>query len=215
MPGYPGKFIVLEGVDGAGKSTQAYLLSKWLSEQKRRVLPVREPGGTELGERVREILLDPGEDRITSQCELLLYMASRAQLVGEVIIPSLENGYIVVSERFFYSSIAYQGYAGGLPMDEINAIGRFAARSLEPDLTVILDIDPDIAVRRDKGPVALPDGEQYDRIEKKGVEFQKKVRQGFLEIAGQFPGAIKVVDASRSPKAVHEDVKKLVAGVIG
>jgi len=212
---YPGKFIVLEGVDGAGKSTQAYLLSKYLSAKKRRVLPVREPGGTELGERIREILLDPGEDKMTAQCEMLLYMASRAQLVGELIRPSLEDGYVVVSERFLFSSVAYQGYAGGLPIENILRIGEFAVSGIEPDLTIILDIDPDAAMRRDKGPVIVPEAGQYDRIEKKGVEFQKKVRAGFLELAGQHPDKIRVVDAARPPKTVHEDIARLVSGVIG
>jgi dTMP kinase len=209
-----GKFIVLEGVDGAGKSTQAYLLAKYLSEKKMRVLPVREPGGTELGERIREILLDPGEDRMTTQCELLLYMASRAQLVGEVVKPSLENGHIVISERYLLSSLAYQGYAGGLATEAIQAIGAFAVMGLEPDLTIILDVDPEIGMRRDTVPGVVAE-EQYDRIEKKGVEFQKKVREGFLGLAKFDPGRIKILDGSRSPKAVHQEIKKLVEGVIG
>ncbi len=209
-----GKFIVLEGVDGAGKSTQAYLLSKYLGEQKRRVLPVREPGGTAIGERIREILLDHSSSAITAPCELLLYMASRAQLVAEVIRPTLEKGQIVISERFILSSLAYQGYAGGMPLEAVEAVGKFAILSLEPDLTIILDIDPEIAMSRDKGPGIVSE-EQYDRIEKKGVEFQKKVRAGFLELAGLHGDKIKVIDAARPPKVVHEEIKKLVAGVIG
>ena len=214
MPERRGKFIVLEGVDGAGKSTQAYLLTKYLSEQKFRVLPTREPGGTPLGEKVREILLDPGEDSITAECELLLYMASRAQLVGEVLKPSLQQGFIVVSERYLLSSIAYQGYAGGLPIESIEHIGAFAVSGLEPDLAIVLDMDPALAMRRDSGPVAASD-QQYDRIEKKGIEFQKRVRQGFLALAARHPDKVKVLDASRTHKEVHEAIKKLVAGVIG
>lgn len=214
MAGNKGKFIVLEGVDGAGKSTQAYLLSKYLAERRLRVFPVREPGGTGLGERIREILLDPGEDHMTAHCELLLYMASRAQLVGEVLKPMLDEGHILISERFLLSSIAYQGYAGGLPISEIEAIGQFAVAGLEPDLTIVLDIDPELAKSRDKGPGIVAE-EQYDRIEKKGIEFQKKVRQGFLDLAARHPDKIKVLDASKNPKAVHEEIKKLVAGVIG
>jgi dTMP kinase len=146
---------------------------------------------------------------------MLLYMASRAQLVGELIRPSLEDGYVVVSERFLFSSVAYQGYAGGLPIENILRIGEFAVSGIEPDLTIILDIDPDAAMRRDKGPVIVPEAGQYDRIEKKGVEFQKKVRAGFLELAGQHPDKIRVVDAARPPKTVHEDIARLVSGVIG
>lgn len=206
-----GKFIVLEGVDGSGKSTQAYLLSKYLAEQKVRVLPTREPGGTTLGERIREILLEPGQDLISAQCELLLYMASRAQHVSEVIKPSLEKGYIVVCERYLLSSIAYQGYAGGLSKEDIRKIGEFAVMGTLPDLTIILDVEPSVATAREK----LPAGAGYDRIEKKGIQFQERVRAGFLELAKTDPEKIKVVDASRPAKAVHTEIRKLLAGVIG
>jgi dTMP kinase len=204
-----GKFIVIEGVDGAGKSTQAYLLSKHLGEKKVRVLPTREPGGTIIGERVREILLDPNGSEITHECELLLYMASRAQLVGEVIRPSLDAGYVIVSERYIWSSIAYQGYAGGVSPEAIETIGKYATGGLLPDLTIVLDIDPGIASNREK-----EGGAGYDRIEKKGVEFQKRVREGFLEIAKRHSDIMRVVDASQSPKKVHEEIKKLVASVL-
>jgi dTMP kinase len=204
-----GKFIVIEGVDGAGKSTQAYLLAKYLSEQKVRVLPTREPGGTTIGERVREILLDPSGTEITSQCELLLYMASRAQLVGEVIRPSLDRGIVVVSERYIWSSMAYQGFAGGNPPETIEAIGKFATGGLLPDLTIILDIDPETATQREK-----IGGAGYDRIEKKGVEFQKKVREGFLAIAKLYPDSTRIVDASQSARKVFEEIRKLVTGVL-
>ena len=209
-----GKLIVLEGVDGAGKSTQAYLLSKYLGAQRKRVLPVREPGGTAIGEKIREILLDHSSAAITSQCELLLYMASRAQLVGEVIKPTLALGHIIISERFLLSSLAYQGYAGGMSLEAVEAAGALAVLGVEPDLTIILDIDPEIAMSRDKG-ASIVSEEQYDRIEKKGVEFQKKVRAGFLELAKTRGDRVKVIDAARPPKVVHEDIKKLVAGVIG
>jgi len=209
-----GKFIVIEGVDGSGKSTQAYLLSKYLGERKMRVLPTREPGGTPIGERVRDILLDPNGTPMIPECEMLLYMASRAQLAGEVLKPSLERGLHVVSERYIWSSLAYQGYAGGIAIESIEEIGRLATAGLEPDLTIILDVDPEIAFERDKIPAGL-DQPAYDRIEKKGVEFQKKVREGFIEIARRNPEKIRVVDASRPPKVVFEDIKRLVSGVIG
>ena len=208
-----GKFIVIEGVDGAGKSTQAYLLSKYLAEQKLRVVPTREPGGTGIGERVRDVLLDPHGEELSPHCELLLYMASRAQLVWEIVRPSLERGYIVVSERYIWSSLAYQGYAGGLRTEDIEAIGQFATQGLEPDLTIVLDIDPEIAVRREK--VTSGGGDVgYDRIEKKGLEFQKKVRQGFLDIARHHPDKIKVIEAAGNPRQVLEQMKKLVASVV-
>ncbi len=206
-----GRFIVLEGVDGSGKSTQAFLLTKFLGERKVRVLPTREPGGTETGEKVREILLETGGEDLSPECELLLYTASRAQHVERLIKPSLIRGYVVICERYNWSSIAYQGYAGGLPIDMVEEIGRFATGGLEPDLTVVLDIDPDIAVTRDMTPIQ---GRPYDRIERKGVEFQHKVRAGFLELAKRHPEKSRVVDASLPAKRVHEEIQKLVANVL-
>ncbi|MHC4711869.1 MAG: dTMP kinase [Planctomycetota bacterium] len=206
-----GRFIVFEGVDGSGKSTQAFLLTKFLGERKVRVLPTREPGGTDTAEKMREILLDPGGEDLSAECELLLYMASRAQHVERVIKPSLEKGIIVVCERYNWSSIAYQGYAGGLPIDMVEEIGRFATEGLEPDLTVVLDIDPEIAVTREMTPA---EGRSYDRIERKGVEFQHKVRAGFLELARRHPERSRVVDASLPAKRVHEEIQKLVANVL-
>jgi len=208
-----GKFIVIEGVDGAGKSTQAYLLSKYLTEQKYRVVPTREPGGTGIGERIREVLLDPNGDAISPQCELLLYMASRAQVVWEIIRPSLERGYIVISERFVWSSLAYQGYAGGLSTQDIETICRFATQGLEPDLTIMLDIDPEAAMRRERVTSGGTEA-GYDRIEKKGVEFQKKVREGFLDLARRHPDKMKVIDATGNPRQVLEQMKKIVESVI-
>lgn len=215
-----GRFIVIDGVDGAGKSTQAYLLCRYLGSRKLRAVPTREPGGTEIGERIREILLDTTTDGLAAECELLLYMASRAQLVAQVIKPTLAEGNVVVSERYILSSLAYQGYAEGLSVGAIMCVADIATERIMPDLTVILDVDPAIAMNRDKGPVPVPgaapgDGFPYDRIEKKGVDFQKKVRAGFLELAKMDPEHIKVIDGSRSPREVHEEIKKLVDIVIG
>ncbi len=208
--GYEGRFIVFEGVDGSGKSTQAYLLTKYLSQQKLHVLATREPGGTDCGEKMREILLDARIEDLSPQCELLLYMASRAQHVERLIKPALEKGHIVICERYNWSTIAYQGYAGGLPIETVEEIGRFATGGLEPDLTVVLDIDPDTAAVRETGGVGPP----YDRIERKGVEFQHKVRAGFLELMKRHPEKARLVDASLPAKQVHEEIKNLVANVL-
>jgi len=204
-----GRFIVFEGVDGSGKSTQAFLLTKYLGERKMRVVATREPGGTSVGEQMREILLDPGGEELAPQCELLLYMASRAQHVKRVIRPALESGANVVCERYNWSSIAYQGYAGGLPVKTIEEIGALATGGLEPDLTILLDLDPELAAGREMAPF----GAGADRIEKKGIEFQRKVREGFLELARSHPERSRVVDATRAPKEIHEEIRKLADDV--
>ena len=206
-----GRFVVFEGVDGSGKSTQAFLLSKYLGEQKVRVRTTREPGGTNIGEKIREILLDPGRDELERECEMLLYMASRAQHAAEVLKPSLEQGYVVICERYMWSTLAYQGYAGGLSTETIESIGEFAVGCVAPDLTMVLDMDPDAALSRG---MRAQKGGYYDRIIRKGVEFQKKVRAGFLELAQRHPQKARVLDASRGAKEVHEEVKLLVADVL-
>ncbi len=212
MPQKRGRFIVFEGIDGSGKSTQAFLLSKYLGEQKMKVVATREPGGTVTGEEIRRVLLDPQTEDLMPKCELLLYMASRAQHVGRIIKPAVERGHVVICERYHLSSLAYQGYAGGLALEEVEAVGAFATGGFRPDLTIILDVDPEIAMERDKGPGTVDAG--YDRIERKGIAFQRKVREGFLEITREHPEKIKIVDGSRGAKEVHEEVKRLVADVL-
>lgn len=206
-----GAFIVFEGVDGSGKSTQTFLLTKYFGEQKVRSVATREPGGTVTGEMMREILLDPHGEELAAQCELLLYMASRAQHVRRVIRPSLESGAIVVCERYNWSSIAYQGCAGDLPVATIEEIGAFATDGLEPDLTILLDIDPEAAARREMLSAGPAD---HDRIEKKGIPFQQKAREGFLRLAERHPETSRIVDAARPAKEIHEEIRKLVEDVI-
>lgn len=210
VTGERGKFIVFEGMDGSGKSTQAYLLTRHLGENRIRAMGTREPGGTDTGEEIRRILLEVGGEELSPECEMLLFMASRAQHI-KVIKPLLERGTVVVCERFNWSSIAYQGYAGGLDIEEVERIAELAAEGLTPDLTIVLDLDVDVAQERE---LMLVQGNQHNRIERKGAPFQQKVRQGFLDLAAQHPERSRVVDASRPPKEVHEDVKKLVADVL-
>ena len=210
MTAQRGKFIVFEGMDGSGKSTQAYLLTKHLGEQRIRVMGTREPGGTDIGEEIRRILLETGGDDISAECEMLLFMASRAQHIT-ALKPLLARGTVVVCERFNWSSIAYQGYAGEIAIEEVERIAEFASEGLTPDMTIVLDLDVDVAQERE---LMLVEGNQHDRIERKGVPFQRKVRQGFLDLAAKYPERTRVVDASRPPKEVHEDVKKLVADVL-
>lgn len=174
-----GLFITFEGPDGSGKSTQAHFLAQNLQEEGYSVLLTREPGGTALGEAVRGILL--GKDlQMSNETEALLYAAARAQHVEEKIKPALEQGKIVICDRFVDSSLAYQGYGLGLPLEELKKINSFAARGLRPNLTFLLDLEPERGLAR-----ARIERGQMDRIEERALEFHSKVRHGFLDLAKQ------------------------------
>ena len=185
-----GTFVSFEGANGAGKTTQAALLRSALSRAGYDTVAIREPGGTGVGERIRSILLDPALAGTDPVCELLLYEAARAQLVREVVAPALERGAVVISDRFADSTVAYQGFGRGIPVATVEALNRVACRATAPDRTVVLDIDPDYSWRRATSGVAA------DRIELEGAEFQRRVRDGFLESARKDPGRVRVVDAS-------------------
>ncbi len=189
-----GRFLVLDGPDGCGKSTQAKRLVDRLRADGRDVLHTREPGGTRTGEAIRALLLDPSRGEMTLRAELLLYMASRAQIVEEVLRPALAAGRVIVCERYLSSSIAYQGVAGGLGADEVARVGAFATGGLAPDVTVILDIEP----REGLGRVARG----KDRIEGRSLAYHEAVRRGFLDLAAKDPLCYAVVDALGSEEDV-------------
>ncbi|MBU1319799.1 MAG: dTMP kinase [candidate division Zixibacteria bacterium] len=186
-------FITLEGIDFSGKSTQAERLLSRLHESGLDPLFLREPGGTVLSERVREILLNRGEITIGAKSELLLFLAARAQLVDDLIIPSLESGRIVICDRFFDSTFAYQGFARGLPVEKIREINTFATSGLVPDLTLLFDLPVEVAQGRGAG---LSSG--GDRLENEVAEFHRRVRDGYLQLVRTEPMRIKVIDASGS-----------------
>ncbi len=189
-----GKFLAFEGPDGSGKSTQIARLEKFCKDKNLEMLTVREPGGTAIGERVRDVLLDTRHGEMNVRCEMLLYMASRAQLMKERIEPALRDGIFVLSDRFVASTLAYQGTAGGLPPSEIRAVAEVAIGGRWPDLNVLFDVDTTIAMGRIH-PL-------MDRMEGKGAEFHARVRQGYLRQAQQKPNDFLVVDAGKSPDEV-------------
>lgn len=208
QPALPrGRFLCLDGPDGGGKTTQAATLVAWLRARGLEVATCRDPGGTALGERLRQILQDRGTVGLALRAEMLLFMASRAQLVEDVIGPALARGAVVVSDRFLLANLVYQGVAGGLPLDEVARVGLAATGGLLPDLTLVLDIAPD-AARRRVGPAR-------DRIEDRPAEYHARVREGFLELARAtpspyYPAPTVVVDASAAPEDVAARIRSEV-----
>ncbi len=184
---FAGKFIVIDGPDGAGKSTQIDLLAEWLSSEGVAVVRAQDPGGTAIGARIRRILLDPAAGEMSVACETMLYMASRAQLVAEVIRPAIERGACVVCDRFVSATVAYQG-AGGVDTSDIHAVADVAIGHTWPDLTVVLDISAEAGLARV--------GAEMDRMEAKGAAFHRRVRDGFLRQAQDSPDRFVVVPAA-------------------
>jgi dTMP kinase len=195
--GLSGKFIVLDGPDGCGKSTQAQLLVRWLQEQGLGTASFRDPGTTVIGEKIREILLSPEHRVMTTATEVLLYMAARAQLWTEEIAPALRQGTCVVLDRWLSSTCAYQGFAGGFGMEKVVTIARDALDRVWPDLSIILDVDLKTAASRLNRPL--------DRMEQKGDSYHANVREGFLRLAGGRED-FTVIDASGDVGAVHQQV---------
>jgi dTMP kinase len=198
-------FLSLDGLDGTGKSTQCRLLCDWLRAGGRAVTACVDPGGTALGERLREIVLHH-RGGMEAACEALLFMASRAQLVGEVIRPALAKGGIVVSDRFLLANVVYQGHAGGLDVDLLWQTGRLSAGGLEPDLTLVLDLSPEEARQRRGRPA--------DRMEKRGDDYHDRVRAGFLAEARRRPERIRVIDVGGTVEAVQEAIRREVAPLL-
>jgi dTMP kinase len=194
-------FFSFDGIDGTGKSTQLELFADSLRRSGYSVLTCRDPGGTELGERLREILLHRDEIPLSGRAEMLLYMASRAQLVEQVIRPALSDGRIVVSDRFLLANVVYQGYAGGMDIDDLWRVGGVAIGGVQPDLAVVLDMSVEAAARRIC--------RQPDRMESRGLAFMERVRQGFLTEAAQRTDVV-VVDADRDVASVQADIQTMV-----
>ncbi len=201
----PGRFVVLDGPDGCGKSTQFSRLSSYCCNLGVQVEEVREPGGTEIGEQIRSLLLDPENEAMVVRAEMLLYMASRAQLLSERIAPALESNRLVLADRFISSTLAYQGTAGGLSPEEIAKVGEVATggeSGRRPDLVVIFDVDEQTAAARRAGDASRHADDAGsstngdDRMEQKGLAFQRRVREGYLDQVRRDPDAYLLIDAS-------------------
>lgn len=197
-----GRFIVLEGIDGSGKSTLAKRLEAALLARKRRVVRTREPGGTPLGERIRALLLAPKNKAMVPFTELFLFMACRAQLIEELLGPALKRGAVVLLDRYYYSTAAYQGAAGRIGIPVVLNVAERVARFPKPDLVLLLDLPPARARGRD--------GVRNDRVESKGLAYQRRVREGFLRLARREPRRFCVLDATRPADEVFTAAWKAV-----
>jgi dTMP kinase len=199
-------FISLDGLDGTGKSTQCKLLVEWLAAQKVPVTACTDPGGTALGQELRKILLFGREHRIGTMTEAMLFMASRAQLVEEVIRPALERGEVVVSDRFLLANVVYQGHAGRLNAEDLWTVGRLVTGGLEPDLTLVFDLPPDVAVARRN--------READRMEARGEKYYAAVREGFKDEVGMRPDKFWLIDATPDVSTIQREVRQHVARLL-
>ena len=195
------KFIVLDGPDGCGKTSQTRLLADWLTANGAEVVSFRDPGTTAIGEKIRKILLDTANEGMSVRTEMLLYMAARAQLWAEEIKPALENGKTVVLDRWVSSTCAYQGFAGGFGIENVIKIAEGCLERVWPDLTLILDLDVETSAKRL--------GAQLDRMERKGSEYHQKVRDGFIEL-GRYSDSVAIVNSADDIETVHKNIVQIV-----
>jgi len=198
-----GLFITFEGIEGSGKSTQIIMLAEYLKAEGREVTVTREPGGTEIGRAIRQVLLNPGFTKMDYHTEVLLYAADRAQHAAEIIKPSLAEGKIVLSDRYIDSSIAYQHYGRGLPLDLIMNINEQAVQGLKPDLTFLLALPLEIGLKR-------ATQETSDRIEQESIAFHGRVEAGFRELASKEPQRWHVIDATGTIDEIHQSITEVV-----
>lgn len=201
--------ITFEGPEGSGKTTQAHLLAEYLRRRGYDVLLTREPGGTPIGDQIRAVLHDPTNADMTAWAEVLLYSASRAQLVAQVIRPALAEGKMVISDRFYDSTLAYQGYGRGLDLAALREITRLATGGLVPQLTLYLDIRPDQGLQR-----RLSGGEEWNRLDREALAFHQRVRAGYLELMALEPERWVMIDAARPVDEVQREIRLVVQAKI-
>lgn len=199
-----GIFISFEGIEGTGKTTQAKFLSERLRDKNYDLFLTQEPGGTSIGNKIREILLLPEHKEMSYMTELLLYTADRAQHLTEKILPALNAGKIVITDRFTDSTVVYQGYGREIDLSLIMSLDNIATGGIKPHLTILFDLDVETGLMRNKGV------NKVDRLELEDIEFHRKVRDGYLKIAKMEPERVKIVDASKPPEYVRDDVWKII-----
>jgi dTMP kinase len=204
-----GIFITFEGPDGSGKSTQSLLLTRYLKRKGYKVVRTREPGGTSISEALRGIILNP-KNRISKVAEVLLYEAGRAQHTSELILPALRKGKIVICERYNDATLAYQGYGRKLNIRMVKELNRIASSGLEPDLTILLDLN----VREGLKRVRKICGGKMDRMERESIRFHERVRKGYLEIASREPGRVKLTTVKETPEKTHLEVVKVIQKLV-
>ena len=192
-------FIVFEGVDGAGKTTQLTQLVRWLEQRDISVVTCKDPGSTALGEQLRSILLGSADTPISMRTEMMMFTTARTQLVDEIVRPALAAGKTVMLDRYIYSTIVYQGHAGNLPTDEIRQVNDIATGGLKPDLTFVIDLPVAVSMQRL--------GESLDRMESRGAEYFEKVRSGFIAEFERAPAGIELIDGDRSPEEIQTELQ--------
>ena len=192
-------FIVFEGVDGAGKTTQLVQLVEWLQQQGTTVVTCKDPGSTALGEQLRTILLSSVETPISMRAEMMMFTTARTQLVDEIVRPALAAGKTVVLDRYIYSTIVYQGHAGNLPTDEIRQVNHVATEGLMPDLTFMIDLPVDVSMERL--------GKSLDRMESRGTEYFEKVRAGFIAESKLASAGVELINGNRSPEEIQAELR--------
>ncbi|MBO1004745.1 dTMP kinase [Pseudogracilibacillus auburnensis] len=205
-----GLFITFEGPEGAGKTTIIQKLAEEMIQSGADVIVTREPGGIHISEQIRQVILNPKNTAMDARTESLLYAAARRQHLVEKVVPALNKGSIVLCDRFIDSSLAYQGYARGLGIDEVLAINRFAIQDLMPDQTIYFDIDPEVGLKR----IEEHQGREVNRLDLEKIEFHYKVRKGYHALLDIFSDRIVVVDASQNIETVYSKTKAIVAGLV-
>ncbi len=202
-------FITLEGPEGSGKSSQLPALAEFLRAQGHDVICTREPGGTKIGDQIREVLVRMDNVELHPRTEILLFLSARAQLVEELVLPSLADGKIVICDRYGDSTLAYQGYGHGLDLEKLRMMLEFATGGLKPDLTILLDVDVLVGLKRKKAK------DEWNRLDAYEISFHERVREGYHRLAEQDKKRWRIVDASQSPEIVQEQIRQLVIEAMG
>lgn len=198
-------FITLEGPDGSGKSMQVPMLAEFIRQRGYEVLTTREPGGTSIGDQIRQVIMKLGNTSMHPRTEILLFCAARAQIVEEVLKPALARGVVVISDRYADSTLAYQGYGHGVNLDDLRQLLAFVTGGLKPDLTLLLDVDATVGLQRRQ-----TSGGEWNRLDAYALDFHKRVREGYHELAKAEPQRWETIDAGQSPEMVQSAIQKII-----